>query len=369
MRTREDRFAGARAVNHENAVHSEALRDWLVANIKGFSLPLTVEQFKGGQSNPTYKLFTSGRTYVLRRKPAGTLAKSAHAVDREFRVISALHNIGFPVPRVFGLCTDESVIGSWFYVMEYVPGRVFWDASFPTMEREMRPRYFDEMNETLARLHMLKPDALALGDYGRPSNYFERQISRWSRQYEADIEAAGRLIELDQLIQWLPAHIPPGEESSIVHGDFRCDNLIFHPSEPKILAVLDWELSTLGHPLADFTYHLMIYRIPAIGLAGLLNVDIAALNIPSESDYIAAYCQRTNRPGIANLGFYMAYNIFRMAAIIHGIKARLKRGTASSEDAAYLCETLEPFAKIAWEQVQMAEGATGGGNDYASYRD
>jgi len=334
------------------------LERWMGREVAGFEGPLSVEQFKGGQSNPTYKLITPNRSYVLRRKPPGKLLPGAHAVDREYRVISALGAQGFPVARTYGLCTDEDVIGTPFYVMEMVEGRIFWEADFPQIPAAERPSYFDAMNAAIARLHAIDPDAAGLGDYGKPGNYFERQIGRWSRQYLGDVEA-GRVASMDRLVEWLPENIPAdasGEEGEarIIHGDFRCDNMIFHPVEPRVLAVLDWELSTLGHPLADFTYHLMMYRMPAGVSTGLAGLDLPALNIPSEQDYVAAYCRRTGRSGVADLDFYMAFNMFRLAAIVHGIKGRLARGTASSAHADKMAASLEGLADLAWRQAELA---------------
>ena len=330
------------------------LEQWMQSEVSGFKGPLTVVQFKGGQSNPTYRFDTPGRSYVLRRKPPGKLLPGAHAVDREYRVISALHAQDFPVAKPFGLCTDSDVIGSEFYVMEMVDGRIFWEPAFPEVPLSERGAYFDAMNATIAALHSLAPDAIGLGDYGKPGNYFERQIGRWSKQYLGDVEA-GRVPSMDRLVDWLPANIPPGEEAPrIIHGDFRCDNMIFHPSEPRVIAVLDWELSTLGHPLADFAYHLMMYRMPAGITAGLAGLDLQALNIPSEEDYVAAYCRRTGRNGIPHLDFYIAFNMFRLAAIIHGIKGRLARGTAASAHAEKTVAGLEPLADLAWAQAVMA---------------
>ncbi|MDQ4087926.1 MAG: phosphotransferase family protein, partial [Pseudomonadota bacterium] len=295
------------------------LEQWLTREVEGFAGPLRVEQFKGGQSNPTYKLITPGRNYVLRRKPPGPLLPGAHAVDREYRVITALGARGFPVARTYGLCLDDAVIGTAFYVMDMVDGRIFWDATFPAVPRADRPAYFDAMNATIAALHSIVPEAAGLADYGKPGNYFARQIARWSKQYAQDVEA-GRVASMDRLVEWLPANIPPDEpQPRIIHGDFRCDNMIFHPSRPEVLAVLDWELSTLGHPLADFSYHLMMYRLPE----ALAEADLAALNIPEEREYVAAYCRRTGRDGIPHLDFYMAFNLFRLAGIVHGIKGRL----------------------------------------------
>lgn len=326
---------------------------WLEAHVEDFAGPLTIEQFAGGQSNPTYRLRTPRRDYVLRRKPPGILLKGAHAVDREFRVISALHATGFPVPRPYGLCLDEAVIGTAFYVMEMVEGRNFCDTSFPEVPRESRPAYFGAMNATIARLHAIDPSAIGLGDFGRPGNYFERQVGRWSKQYLADADA-GRVAAMDALIEWLPGNIPAGDETAIVHGDFRCDNMLFHPTEPRVVAVLDWELSTLGHPLADFCYHLMVYRMPPGFSTGLAGLGLPALNIPSEGDYIDAYCRRTGRDGIDRLDFHLAFSLFRLAAIIHGIKGRLIRGTASSPQAALAVEQLDRIAALALAQTRGA---------------
>ena len=335
------------------AFDEAALARWMATNVEGYAGPLTVEQFRGGQSNPTYKLTTPTRAYVLRRKPSGALLKGAHAVEREARVLQALHPTGFPVPRVHGLCTDDSVIGTWFYVMDMVEGRIVWDARFPDVPAADRPAYFDAMNAAIAKLHSLNPAAIGLGDYGRPGNYFDRQIARWSAQYLADTEA-GRDPNMDRLIDWLPANIPPGDETAIVHGDYRCDNMIFHPTEPRILAVLDWELSTLGHPLADFAYHAMMYRMPPTFVAGLAGADLGALNVPSEAEYVAAYCRRTGRDGIPAYDFYIAFNFFRIAAILHGIVGRLARGTASSAEAATRAAAFPALAELAWNQARAA---------------
>jgi aminoglycoside phosphotransferase (APT) family kinase protein len=327
----------------------------MTEHVQGYSGPLTVEQFKGGQSNPTYKLRTPQKAYVMRRKPPGQLLKGAHAVEREAQVVQALAKVGFPVAHVHGLCTDEHVIGTWFYVMDCVDGRIFWDATFPDVRREDRPRYFDAMSATVAELHSVDYHAIGLAEYGRPGNYFERQIARWSKQYTSDVEWAGRDPSMDRLIEWLPAHIPPGDETSIVHGDFRVDNLIFHPSEPRVLAVLDWELSTLGHPLADFAYHLMMYRVPPRITTGLAGTDLQALNIPAEADYLAAYCRRTGRHDIPHLDFYVAFNMFRLAAIFHGIKGRLARGTAASAHAQEYAAGVDWMAALGWKQAERAK--------------
>jgi aminoglycoside phosphotransferase (APT) family kinase protein len=343
--------AGTTAVREAYRFDEGALARWMEAHVEGYAGPLTVEQFKGGQSNPTYKLVTPSRSYVLRRKPPGETLKGAHAVDREARILTALHGTGFPVAHVHGLCTDESIIGSWFYVMEMVEGRIFWDATFPDVPHSERPAYFDAMNATIARLHAIDYAAIGLGDYGKPGNYFARQIGRWLQQYLEDTDA-GRDADMDALIEWLPAHIPPGDESSIVHGDFRCDNMIFHPTEPRVLAVLDWELSTLGHPLADFAYHAMMYQMPPDIVAGLGGIDITALNIPSEADYVAAYCERTGRKSIPNWDFYVAFNFFRLAAIFHGIKGRVARGTASSAHARERAKSFPVLAACAKQAME-----------------
>ena len=327
------------------------LAAWMADAVPGFSGPMTIERIGGGQSNPTYRLLTPGARYVLRRKPSGVLLKGAHAVDREYRLISALYPTGFPVPKPYGLCADDSVIGTMFYVMDLVDGRTFWDTAFPDVPELDRPAYFDAMNSTIAALHRIDPDEVGLGDYGRPGNYFGRQIGRWSQQYLAD-EQAGRVPAMDALVEWLPVNIPPGDEVAIVHGDYRCDNLLFHPTEPRIVAVLDWELSTLGHPLADFAYHLMVYRMPPGFSTGLAGLDLPARNVPSETDYVAAYCRRTGRDGIADLDFYVAFSLFRLAAIIHGIKGRLIRGTAASPQAAAAAEQLERVAELALAQTR-----------------
>lgn len=342
----QQRFAGSGAIREGHGFDIDGLSAWMAAHVEGFAGPLTVEQFKGGQSNPTYKLTTPTRQYVMRRKPPGQLLKGAHAIEREYRVIRALGEAGFPVAKAYALCDDDTIVGTAFYLMEMVEGRIFWDSTLPGLTTQERPRYFDAMNATIAQLHGFTPDAIGLGDYGRPGNYFERQIARWSRQYGEDGEA-GRLDDMDWLVDWLPANIPPGDESSVVHGDFRADNMIWHATEPTILAVLDWELSTLGHPLADFTYHLMMYHLPPHIIGGFKGADLAALNIPRQDAYVAAYCARTGRGGIDNLSFYLAFNMFRFAAILHGIKGRMARGTAASPEAASLVDTLPELASLA----------------------
>lgn len=348
--------SGTTEVRAAHRFDEAALLGWMEANVAGFDGPLRVEQFKGGQSNPTYKLITPNRAYVLRRKPPGQLLKGAHAVEREAQVLTSLGKAGFPVAHVYGLCTDDAVIGTWFYVMEMIEGRIFWDATLPEVKREERPALFDAMNATIAQLHGIDYEAVGLGDYGRSGNYFERQVTRWSKQYLDDSDA-GRDPDMDRLITWLPANIPSGDETTIVHGDFRIDNMIFHPSEPRVLAVLDWELSTLGHPLADFAFHAMMYHMPPDIVAGLAGADLAALNIPSEQDYVAAYCRRTGRSKIDNYPFYLAFNFFRLAAIFHGIKGRVLRGTATSAQASERAKAFPRLTAIAWELAQACQGA------------
>ena len=346
-------FAGAGEVRPAHRFDSDRLAAWMHDHVPGFDGPLTVRQFKGGQSNPTYQLITPGRTYVLRRKPPGLLLKGAHAVEREARVLTALGTVGFAVPYVHGLCTDDAVIGTWFYVMDMVEGRIFWDPTLPELPRQERAAIFDSMNALLARLHAFDPRALGLLDFGRTGNYFQRQIERWGSQYEADAEA-GRDPNMDRLLAWLRTNIPDDEATRLVHGDYRIDNIIFAPDSARILAVLDWELATLGHPLADFAYHLMMYRMPRLTIPGLQGSDLAALGLPSEADYVAAYCRRVGRDGIADLPFYLAFNFFRFAAICHGIRGRMIRGTASSPDAAKLAGDMAEIARIGWAQLSEA---------------
>jgi aminoglycoside phosphotransferase (APT) family kinase protein len=348
-----DANSGTTAVRPGYELDLGALNAWLCDHVSGYAGPLTVEQFRGGQSNPTYKLVTPDKCYVLRKQPPGQLLKGAHALDREATVLTALARADFPVAAVQGLCTDPAVLGTIFYVMDMVEGRIFWDATIPEAAAAERAALFDAMNDTIAALHSVDVAAAGLEDYGRPGNYFERQIARWSRQYLADTDA-GRDPAMDRLVEWLPAHIPPGAETSIVHGDFRIDNLIFHHTEPRILAVLDWELSTLGHPGADFAYHAMMYRMPPRIVAGLAGADLGALGIPDEAAYLASYCHRRGLGGMPGYDFYIAFNFFRLAAIFHGIKGRVIRGNASSAQARERVAVLPELTRLAWTQAERA---------------
>ena len=343
-------FVGTRPVAEAHAFDVDRLSDWLREHLSDFAGPLQVEMFKGGQSNPTYKLLTPQRSYVMRAKP-GPVAKllpSAHAIEREYRVMKALEGTPVPVARMLALCEDEAVIGRAFYVMEFVDGRVLWDQSLPGMTPAQRGEIYDEMNRVIAALHCVDPAAVGLADYGRPGNYFERQIARWSKQYQASITQP--IEAMDRLIEWLPAHIPPRARDDrlvrIVHGDYRLDNLMFDATQPRVRAVLDWELSTLGHPLADFSYHCMAWHIPPGAFRGIGGLDLAALGIPSESDYIRRYCERTGlaTPDVlaADWNFYMAYNLFRIAAIVQGIAKRVVDGTASSAQARETAKSARP---------------------------
>lgn len=349
MSQRSDQNTGTRDVGEAHRFDEQRLLDYLSSHVESFRGPLSVSQFKGGQSNPTYLLDADSGRYVLRRKPPGKLLKSAHAVDREFRIISALYATGFPVPRPLVLCEDDEIIGTTFFVMEFVEGRIFWDLDLPGLEPAERAAIYDNVNETIARLHNLDYAAIGLEDYGRPGNYFARQISRWSGQYRASETAT--VEAMDALIEWLPANIPEDDSASIVHGDYRLDNMIIHPTEPKVIAVLDWELSTIGHPLADFTYHLMIWRMPEIGIGsvGLVDQPLHELGIPDEENYIRKYCERTGRSaGIAHRNFYSAFNFFRLAAILQGIAGRVRDGTAASAHAAQAVDAVLPLANLGW---------------------
>lgn len=357
-----DIYRGTGTVRADQRFDEQALANWLSANLPGFAGPLQVESFKGGQSNPTYRLRTPTQNYVLRSKPApvSQLLPSAHAIEREFTVMRALSSTPVPVPDMLCLCEDESVIGRAFYLMSYVEGRIFWDQSLPELEATERQAIYLEMNRVLAALHSVDHVARGLETYGKAGNYFARQIARWSRQYQASITEP--IVEMERLMDWLPAHMPAlaQDESrvAIVHGDYRLDNLVFHPTEPRIVAVLDWELSTLGHPLADFSYHCMAWHIAPGTFRGIGGLDLAALGIPSEQDYIARYCAQTGWISPESLAqdwnFFLAYNLFRIAAILQGIAKRIEAGTAASAQARQSAAGARPLAQLAWQFAQKA---------------
>ena len=348
-------YQGTRPVAEAHRFDVAALERYLREQVPGFEGTLEVEQFRGGQSNPTFRLRAGGRAYVMRRKPPGKLLPSAHAVDREYRVITALGATDVPVARTYALCTDESVIGAVFYVMEMVEGRVLWDPLLPGMDPSERGAYYDEMNRVIAALHRVDYIALGLADFGKPGNYFQRQIDRWSRQYKASETES--IPAMDRLIEWLPRNIPSGEATSIVHGDYRIDNLIFDAAQPRIRAVLDWELSTLGHPMADFSYHMMAWRLSSSEFRGLRGADLAALGIPGEEEYLDAYLERTGlpRPDARDWAFCMAYNMFRAAAIFQGVMARAVAGNAASAQAVDTGRRARPMAVLGWQQVEALE--------------
>ena len=347
---RQTAFSGTKDVALTLAFDTGRLADYLAARLLGFVGPLSVRQFKGGQSNPTYLIETPARRYVLRRKPPGKLLPSAHAVDREFRVLGALDAHRFPVARPLLYCDDPNVIGTVFYVMEHVEGRVFWDPHMPDATRDERAAIYDCMNATQAQLHAFDPSALGLADFGRGESYMARQVDRWSKQYRAS--ETETIDEMERLMGWLPAHLPPAGQVRLVHGDFRLDNVIVSPSGSTILAVLDWELATLGDPLADFTYHLMAWDMPpsptSVGFGSLAGRDLDALGIPSRSAYVAAYRKHTGFDPEPHLNVYLAYNFFRLAAILQGIAGRVRDGTAASENAAGLARMVHPLATRAW---------------------
>ncbi|PIW31572.1 MAG: phosphotransferase family protein [Rhodobacterales bacterium CG15_BIG_FIL_POST_REV_8_21_14_020_59_13] len=349
----DDTFSGTKDVAEALRFNEAALLDWMKSNVKDFTGSLRIGQFKGGQSNPTYKIETPAKAYVLRRKPPGKLLPSAHAVDREFRVMSALGEQGFPVPKMHGLCEDPEVIGTAFYVMDFVDGRIFWDPYLPSIDPADRARIYDSMNETLAALHGFDPASIGLGDYGKPDAYIPRQIARWSKQYKAS--ETHTIASMDRLIDWLPDAAPEQDRAGIVHGDFRLDNMIFDKNEPKVVAVLDWELSTLGDPLADFTYQLMQWRTPKEMRNGFLGANLQALNIPGETAYVEAYCRRTGRSNLPELDFYFAYNLFRLAAIVQGVYHRSTQGNASNAKAKEYGAMVEPMADYAWSFAEKAD--------------
>jgi aminoglycoside phosphotransferase (APT) family kinase protein len=360
-----EHFTGTKPVADSHAFDVPALQAHLQRALPGFAGPLTVEQFKGGQSNPTYKLITPQRAYAMRTKPgpAAKLLPSAHAIEREFRVMQGLAGSGVPVAQMHLLCEDENIIGRAFYIMEFMDGRVLWDQALPGFDNAGRAAIYGEMNRVIAALHSVDVVAAGLADYGKPGNYFERQIGRWSKQYLASVTQ--QITEMDRLIDWLPANMPAGARDSttaaVVHGDYRLDNLVFHPTEPRVMAVLDWELSTLGHPLADFSYHCMAWHIPPGVFRGIGGLDHRALGIPDEIDYVRLYCQRTGRGDaetlMADWNFYLAYNLFRLASITQGIAKRVVDGTASSAQARATGAATPKLAEMAWAFAKSARPA------------
>jgi aminoglycoside phosphotransferase (APT) family kinase protein len=332
----------------------DALERHFAAHLPQHAGSLRVRQFPGGQSNPTYLIESPSGSVVLRRKPPGVLLPSAHAVDREHRVLAALARDGrVPVAQPLLMCDDAAVIGTPFYVMEHLKGRVFWDPTLPELPREARRVIFDAMGATLAELHNIDPVAIGLGDFGRAEGYVARQVARWSKQYLGDAEAAGRFESMERVIDWLPRHAPATEPTSaVVHGDYRLDNLMFAPDAARVIGVLDWELSTIGNPHADFAYHLMMYRMPPVSVGALLGQDLVALGIPSEEEYVAAYCARRRLREVPDLGYYMAFCLFRMAGILHGIRGRVQRGTAVSPQAKRYAAAVETVADLAWKQAE-----------------
>jgi aminoglycoside phosphotransferase (APT) family kinase protein len=339
-------YSGTGEVRERHRFDLGPLEDYLAEHLPGFARPLEVRQFKGGQSNPTYQLVSPGGRWVLRRKPPGTLLPSAHAVDREYRVIAALNRVDYPVPRAHFLCEDAGVIGTPFYVMQCVEGRVLWDPLLPQQTPDERRAIYDSLGEAMARLHEVDFEALGLGDFGRPGNYFGRQIRRWTKQYQASETES--VPEMDRLIEWLPENLPDDDTVTLVHGDMKLDNTIVHPTEPRVIAILDWELSTLGHPLGDLTYALSSRHVPGSPFEKLSDAELRERGVPTLDETVEAYCRRTGRKGVPALDFYMAYNLFRTAAIYQGILGRVRDGTAASENVMG-GGTVRPIASRALE--------------------
>ncbi len=349
---RDDIFVGVKPVDERHAFNSARLESWLKHNIEGFEGPLQIEQFKGGQSNPTYKLSTPKKSYVLRRRPPGNLLPSAHAVDREFRVLSALRAAGYGVPRVHALCEDGRVIGSAFYVMDMVEGRIFWDPALPGCTPAERRAIYNAQIATLARLHNFDPERIGLSDYGKPGNYFIRQIERWTRQYRAS--ETEHLEDMERLMAWLPKGVPIQDRVSVIHGDYRINNMVLHPSRPQVTAVLDWELSTLGDPLADLAWFLMIWSMPPDERTGFSGQDTQALGIPSMEEIVSIYCVHTCRDREPTLDWLLAFSFFRLAAICQGIRGRVRDGTAVSPHAQTAGERVRALSRVALDYARKA---------------
>lgn len=349
----DDQFSGTKVIEPQHRFDEQRLLEYLDAHLDGFKGPLKVNQFKGGQSCPTYQLEAASGRYVLRRKPPGKLLQSAHAVDREYQVISALFDAGFPVPRTYLLCEDESVVGTMFYVMDFIDGRVFWDPTMPQLDREQRGAAYDSMNATMAALHSFDVAKLGLSDFGRPGNYFARQIGRWSKQYLASETQS--IIEMDKLMEWLPANNPADDTSQLVHGDYSIHNVLFHPREPRVVAILDWEISTLGHPLGDLSYNTLLWYAPRFdgGMATFGGVDTEALGIPTLERYLSTYKALTGGDAGEHFGFYKAYTMFRLACIYQGILGRVRDGTAANPHAEELAERIRPLAQAAFKEAEF----------------
>lgn len=346
---RQEINSGVTDVREQHRFDESRLDEWLRTTVPGFEGPLKVAQFRGGQSNPTYRLTTPGANYVLRRKPPGELVRGAHAVDREARVMTALRKAEVPVPEVIAECHDESVIGTPFYLMEMVEGRIFWDSRMPGVSAEDRALMFEDMNRVVAALHSVDPDAVGLGDFGRRDGYVRRQLDRWSRQYESARGEDEQDPDVDWLRDWIRDRVPADADVAVTHGDIKCDNLVFHPTEPRVIAILDWELATLGDPLADFAYNALMYHLPRAVAGGLGEVsaeDLAAAGIPSESEYIARYRERTGRVDETSLDVYLVFNAFRLYAIMHGIRARVQQGTAASAHAEDMIAAMPQLLQI-----------------------
>ena len=347
----EKEMVGTVEVPEKDQLDTAALDRWMRANVEGFSGPMTMTKFKGGQSNPTYRIDTPETSYVLRRQPFGKLLPSAHAVDREYRAMAGLHPTGFPVPRPYGLCEDPDVLGSKFFVMSLADGRSLWNGALPNSSADERTAIYHAMIDTIADLHLKDPAAIGLGDFGKPTDYCARQVARWSKQYK--LSETDSLPEMDKLIEWLPKTLPDQHTTSIAHGDFRLDNMIFHAEEDRVIAVLDWELSTLGDPIADFSYLMLNWVNPPDGRAGIGGLDHAAMGIPTMQQAIDRYVDRTGFP-VPPMDWYFAYNLFRLAAIMQGIKKRVIDGTASSAHAKQMSERVLPLAQTAWMFAQKA---------------
>lgn len=343
----EEAFVGTVEPEGADRLDIANLTAWMEANVAGFKGPLKLTKFKGGQSNPTYRIEAPSGNYVLRRKPFGPLLPSAHAVDREFKVQSGLARAGFPVAPQYGLCTDDAVVGSWFYVMGMVDGRTIWNGAMPRATAPQRRATYEALIDTLAQLHQIDVEAVGLGDFGKPGNYFGRQVERWTKQYR--LAETERMETVERLIEWLPITLPEQTRTSVVHGDYRIDNMIFAKDRPEVLAVLDWELSTLGDPLADFTYVAMAWVTENGGRSGVMDLDRKALGIPELDEVVERYCAATGRDSVPDMNWYFAYNFFRLTGIIQGIKKRVIEGTASSAHAREMSERVKPLADKAWE--------------------